>query len=382
MQALNPPDSGSISPLVNRLRVLNMLRVQGPMSRADLARNTGLTKATVSRLISDLEAKNLIHATGVSPLVRGRHPVIYEFNASSGAAIGVEVQPEGSQVIVTDLAAAPLASFYYTHADTRVETFVQDFQRILSDVRAQVAADIVGVGIGVPGIYDYEREKVILAEHLGWIDVELARLIEEQTHLETYVVNRANAAALSEKWYGVGKGYNDFVYISIRSGIGSGIIIGGELYWGANGSAGEVGHFTVIPDGPLCRCGKRGCLEALASTTAITAHAKQLVKSGQALLPESLSGRSLEDLTIQDVMAAATAGDDAMCRVLNEAARYIGMAVGNVINLFNPQRIILGGMASYAPSSFLDAVRESAQAHSFNIPWRATSSLRDSARNP
>jgi glucokinase len=238
-------------------------------------------------------------------------------------------------------------------------------------VHHEFGQDLVGIGLGIPGIYDYQRETVVLAEHLEWTHVELAKMIRERLNLNVYVVNRANAAALGEKWYGAGRGCDDLVFINIGSGIKAGLIIGGSLFLGTNGAAGEIGHMTIALDGPPCVCGKRGCLEALASTRAIVERVKILARAGKALGSGSFPSASIDALTRQDVLAAADAGDPAVLEVLREAGNYIGIAVGNLINIFNPKRVILGGLASQAPAIFLEAIKRAAELHAFAIPWQA-----------
>ncbi len=364
--------SKPLKPVVNQVRVLHLLRTRGALSRADIARLTLLTKATASRIIANLQSRNLVREVGVGKLRRGRRPILYEFNTASAIALGVEVRQEGCRAVVTELDATPLRSYAYALPDTQVSTFIDVLEQIVAAVRQEFPQQLVGIGIGIPGIFDYRRQTVVLAEHLEWADVELVKLIRERTSLSAYVVNRASAAALGEKWYGAGRGHDDLVFINIGAGIKAGIVIGGELYWGSNGSAGEIGHMTIVPDGPPCLCGKRGCLEALASVNAILDRVRGLIRAGRTEALAARFGPAGEALTRPALLLAAEASDPTVLEALLEAATYIGIGVANMINICNPERVILGGLASQAPPIFADTIRRVAQAHAFSISQQAT----------
>lgn len=361
-----------INPAINELRVLHLLRTRGALSRADIARHTNLTKATASRIIAELQSHNLVREVGPRTQRRGRRPILYEFNTTSAIALGVEVRQNECQAVVTELDATPLRSYVQPLPDRQVSSFIEVLGHIVDQVRADFPQHLVGIGIGIPGVYNYQQQVVILAERLEWANLDLVRQIRARIPLDVYVVNRANAAALGEKWYGAGRGRDDLVFLHIGSGIKAGLIVDGELYWGSNGSAGEIGHMTIVADGPVCVCGKRGCLEALASTQAIFERLKALARAGRAETLVARLDHPIEALTRPEVLLAAHAGDPAVLEVLQEAATYIGIGVANMVNLFNPERVILGGLVSQTPAVFLDTIRASAARHAFAIPWRAT----------
>jgi glucokinase len=253
-----------------------------------------------------------------------------------------------------------------------VSSFIDVLAQIVAHVRADFPQNLVGIGVGIPGVYDYQQQVLVLAENLEWANLDLVRLIRERLPLDVYVVNRANAAALGEKWYGAGRGRNDLVFLHIGSGIKAGLIVNGELYSGSNGSAGEIGHMTIVADGPVCVCGKRGCLEALASSRAILERLTGLVRAGRAGTLAAWLGRPIETLTRADVLLAAHAGDPTVLEILQEAAAYIGIGIANLINVFNPECVILGGMVRQTPPMFLDTIKAYAARHAFQIPWQAT----------
>jgi|SRR5579859_2451261 len=361
----------SVTPAINQLRVLQLLRRHGSLSRVDIARHAKITKATASRIVAALQSLNLVREVGVRSLSRGRRPVLYEFNTASAIALGIEIRQNECQAVVTELDATPLRSDTYPLTDTRVSTFLDVLSEAVRVVQQNFPQRLVGIGIGIPGVYDHQKDVVVLAERLQWANVELARLVAEQLPLNVYIANRANAAALGEKWYGAGRNCENLVFINIGSGIKAGIIIDGELYLGSNGSAGEIGHMTIAPDGPLCVCGKRGCLEALASTNAIVERIRFLARAGRVPALSPRLQHAIDSLTRQDLTELAQSGGPAALEAFREAGNYIGIAVANVINMFNPERVILGGVIRQAPPIFLEAIRLAAQAHTFEIPWRA-----------
>lgn len=209
--------------------------------------------------------------------------------------------------------------------------------------QAGVPGGLVGATvIGAPGPLDTNRGIIFLAPNLHWQEVPLKQLMEEITGIPTWLENDANLAALGEYVYGAGRGENGLVYITVSTGIGGGIILDGQLYHGAGGSAGEIGHMTILPDGPVCSCGNRGCLEALASGSAIAREARFLVArgKGKAILA---AGGGNPDLDAEAVSSAAAGGDPEAIFVIKEAARFLGIGLANVVNLLNPSMVILGG---------------------------------------
>lgn len=355
---------------INQQRVLYLLRTRGPLSRAVIARRTGLTKATISKIVDELERNNIIKQIGQVSNARGRPSIMYSYNASSALAVGIEVMQQECRGVVTQMDANPLKSYHAPLPNTRVEVVISKIEGILDEVRRDFNNPLVGIGIGVPGVCDEQREIVVYSERLNWEMVPLARLIRERVELDVYVENRADAAALGERWYGAGQETDNFIFIYIGSGIKAGIILNGELYIGGNGAAGEVGHIVLAQDGPLCVCGKRGCLEALASTTAICNYVLWMIQNGRAEPLAVALGERAYHLEINDVIEAANGGDETALKALKDSARYIGAVVAILINTFNPQRVILGDFANQAPSIFLETVRETACQQSFEVPWR------------
>lgn len=202
---------------------------------------------------------------------------------------------------------------------------------------------VAGVGIGIPGQPDQKKGEVVFAPNLDWRHVPLIDYLRRKTSLPIILENDANAAALGELWCGAGRGAENMVMITIGTGIGAGLIINGSLFHGPNYTAGELGHTVILPEGPLCKCGRKGCLETLTSAPAMVRMAKEAITGGkQTVLAEK------KNIDTRDIVDAARAGDEVALEVINVAANYLGMGIGNAINLFNPDKVVIGGGVSKA----------------------------------
>ena len=234
---------------------------------------------------------------------------------------------------------------------------------------------LAGVGVGAPGPLDAARGVVVQAPNLGWREVDVVGSLRARLGVPVFLENDANAAALGEWWAGAGRGTRHFIYVTVSTGIGGGIVIDGQLYVGAHGAAGEVGHMVIVADGgPLCACGQRGCLEALASGTAIARRARE------ALAASPHEGGILRELADGDparvdarlVAEAARRGDALARRVLEETWRYLGAGLVNLMNLFDPELIALGGGVSRMGELMLEPLRRYVREHAVPGPAAGT----------
>lgn len=240
------------------------------------------------------------------------------------------------------------------HVIDRIEATVRDALQEAAAPAERVAA----VGVGAPGPLDPDRGFLFFAPNLGWRDVPLGKILNERLNLPVFLDNDANLAALGEYVYGAGRGSTHLVYITVSTGVGGGVILNGRVYHGACGGAGEIGHVTVAPDGPTCRCGNQGCLEAVASGTAMEQRARALVGEGRGAGILAAAGGERDKITARVVAEAAAAGDAEALVVLREAGRYLGIAVAGVVNLLNPAAVVLGGGAMQAGAPLWDAMLE------------------------
>ena len=339
----------------NRRRVLEVLREQGQISQAEIARTTGLSRTTISTLVAELKGSGLVNELEPRvPDARGGRPAAQlVLPASQEAVLGIDFGHSHVQVAVADLAHSVLA-------ERRCELDVNHQAIQALDASASMAvevleeahvrrADIVGVGIGIPGPVDHARGTVGSATILpGWLGLRIPQEIEQRLALPVAIENDANLGALAERTWGAGRDCSDFAYIKAATGIGAGLIIDGRLLRGASGTAGEIGHTTLDESGALCYCGNRGCLETVASGPAIVA------------LVGQYNG---EPLTLGRVIDLALHGDVRCRRAISDAGREIGVAVAGLCNLINPQRVIIGGLLSGAGELLLQPIRDSIRRH-------------------
>jgi N-acetylglucosamine repressor len=199
---------------------------------------------------------------------------------------------------------------------------------------------LLGVGISVPGFIDKKTKKGVLAPNLGWNDVDILSEMNESFGMPVYIENESMASAIYENWMGACREEKNFICVNIESGIGAGIFTGGEPYRGSGGSAGEVGHIQVDENGPKCGCGNYGCLETLASIKSMVKKAEKLVRQGTGSLLNSFE--NADGITFDIIVDAARKGDKASVNILNESARYLGIAISTLVNTLNPSRIVIG----------------------------------------
>ena len=233
-------------------------------------------------------------------------------------------------------------------------------------------AQVTAVGIGSPGPIDSRTGVLTAPPNLpGWKDVPLRQLIEEALGIAAFLENDANAAALGEHRFGAGQGVQNMIYVTVSTGIGGGLILNGQLYSGTTGAAGEIGHITVLPWGPYCGCGNRGCLEALASGTAIAREGRELVRRGVPTLIAELAEGHTERVTARLVAGAAHRGDIEAREILAEAMVYLGVGMANLVNLFNPELIVIGGGLTNLGEELFGPVRRAIERRAFPAAARA-----------
>ncbi len=349
-------DSGSLHSLreLNRQRVVDAFRAEGTASRAEVARLTGLSRSTVSSIVGDLMEAGLVseqeEATGVAHGDHGgRPPVLLSLNRSAGVALGVDFGHTHLRVAVADLSHDVLAE---AGSELDVDHSAQEGLDAAAELVGQVLDEakidrdrVLGVGMGLPGPINSATGTVGSSSILpGWVGVDGAAEMTKRLGLAVQVENDANLGALGEFVWGAGQGQSELVYIKLSSGVGAGLLLGGRLYRGAGGTAGEIGHTPAAHGEEICRCGLRGCLETVASARSI---AQQLGASRG----EEVSSKRLLELTAE--------GDAAARRLISEAGREIGISAAGLCNLINPGLVIVGGDLSAAGEAITEPVAES-----------------------
>jgi len=327
--------------------IFHVLRELPETTRTDLVARTGLSKATVSETIAQLLANGLVTEVGKREPGRGRRQVLLRLRTDSRLVIGAEFNEHGCRAVLADLRAGPVTFAERTFTSTDPDDFVVALESCVSELRTHARAPVLGIGIGVPGLVDDAGRVALISVPFGWRDVPIAEMVERRTGLPATIANRAKAAALGEYWQGSSgdlSARSHLAYITVGAGIVAGFVIDGEPYYGHVGTAGELGHTTVEPDGPLCGCGNNGCLHMMASESAIIRH----VRESHATMPDHVraSHPPLEihdGLTIDDLSLALRDGHPLVVQAIERAARYLGIALGNLINIVNPSHVVIGG---------------------------------------
>lgn len=352
-------DQGFIRKL-NTAVILDILRRFAPLSRAELAARTGLNRSTVSIIVNSLIEKGFVQEADLQSSKIGRPGMLLVLNNKGGFAVGVEIGVDFISVIVTDFVANILWR-------QRVSIDLLEDQILVIDRASELtqkAIDIgmgenlrpLGIGVGMPGLVDTARGRLIYAPNLRWDNVPMRLMWSQRFELPIFVENEANAAALGEYYFGVARGVENFIYLSAGIGLGGGIMIDGKLFRGKLGYAGEVGHMTVDPGGDLCGCGKRGCWETKVGPRALIRGVQNILANGNQSLIYGLIDGDLNRITTDTVVQAARSGDSVALEALQKVGEYLGIGVVNLINIFNPELIVLGGALSLANEFLLPAI--------------------------
>lgn len=325
---------------INQSTLLNLIRTEGPISRPQLAALSGLSLVTVIKITAGLLERNLILEKDYAESTGGRRAGLLEINPAGGFVVGLIPQPTSLTAAILDLSSELIATRQWelplrSNYEQAMELIGQCCEALFQE--SHVAREkIIGVGFGMSGLIDAERGFCLDATMLGWNDVEISRPLEERLGIPVFVDNDVNCLAVSERLFGQGKSYQHFLVVAIGRGVGLGIIANGDLYRGAFGGAGEFGHTAVTVDGRFCDCGNRGCLETYASFSGIV---KNYLEYAQAAT-YSLAG-SLPEQTLLQVVERARGGDPAARAAMQRAGVLLGTSLANLVNIFNPQCVIL-----------------------------------------
>jgi glucokinase len=275
------------------------------------------------------------------------------------------INPQG-EILSRDHSITPAAK----GPEGVIEAILASAKRAFEE--ASVAIDTVtAVGVGAPGPSDPEAGILFTSPNLpGWKDVPLRDILQEKLKKKVFLINDGSAAALGEYYFGAAKGVNHFIYVTISTGIGGGIVIDGKILNGFKGMAGEIGHMTISDEGPPCHCGNQGCWEALASGTALAKAAKKEIELGADTTILSFADGKIESVTALAVQSAAEKGDSLANQLILKTAYYFGVGLANLINLFNPEMIVIGGGLSNMGDRLLKPAYEVAEKRAFNPAYR------------
>jgi glucokinase-like ROK family protein len=334
---------------INRSLILNAIRTSQPISRADLARQIGLQRSTVSLIVEQLMNERWIVEGSLAQLPRGRKPRLLTLDVEKAGIIGVNVMPHVTTVVLADLNSLFRAqeSFMTPKEPAGLMTTLAARIRRLMELHPETTFEEIGVSLA--GRVDRHTHRVLFAPNLGWQDVDLKGPLERSTGLPVAVENAANACALSEVWSGPFAGAQDLVAVTVSEGIGTGIIANGQLVRGPSGAAGEFGHFCLDPEGPLCNCGSHGCWEVFASNMAAVRAYNEGVRTAansRSRRKKLEGGASVQEFS--DVLSLADRGDVTAQEVLNRMGKYLGLGLSMLVNGLAPSVVTIVGEVTRA----------------------------------
>ncbi len=314
---------------INRRIILNLIRTRHPISRADLARVSGLQRSTVSSIVEQLIAERWVLYGATGRLPRGRRPTFLRLN-DERVIVGVDIRPVQTTVALADANGRFISQeMMPTSSDPEagVKALIDSIQRVMRSCQGQ---KIEGIGISLPGRFSPVSERLVFAPNLRWADFDIHTPIVKATGLEVEMENAANACVLAAVWFDHMEECKNFVVVTVSEGIGTGILVNGRLVRGMNAMAGEFGHVPLDPEGPVCGCGSRGCWEVFASNRAAVRYYGE-------------SGQVAAGLSFPDLLSRADHGDVLAAQALEKMAHYLGRGMRMIVAGLAPERIVVVG---------------------------------------
>jgi predicted NBD/HSP70 family sugar kinase len=336
----------------NSTLLLNLIWRERQISRADIARKTGLSPSTVSAIVGELDEAGLVREIGAGTSRGGRRPVLVGFRDDAFALVGVELGATHVSAVLTDL-RGNVRAFRESHVAVREDPAgaLAKASELIDDCLTAERVSrrrVVGIGVAVPSPVHPQRPGKLSPVVLpAWRDFDVQETLADAYQLPVFVDNDANLGALAERFWGAGAGGEDLAFIKVATGIGSGHIINGALYRGSGGTAGEIGHIAIDPNGPQCVCGLRGCLATFIGADALLARAAKAW------------GKRKKKPTVADIIAGVRSGDPVAKELVDEVGHYLGIAVAGLLNLLNPAVVVLGGEITSVGDLLLDPLRAS-----------------------
>jgi len=327
---------------VNLFNILNSIREFGQISRIEIAEKTGQSRASVTNITALLIEQGVIReAKSSSSSSRGRRRVMLSLNPDAAHTVGIKITSFRLSFAVVDFVGEVKASLAipFRVADRSEETLadvLEDGVRHCVEHAKLNMEDISGCGIAIPGFVDSASGSCYW-NPLKKGKTAIHTLLARRLHIDVYLENDANAVTVASQWFGLGKGVANFLVVTIEQGVGMGIVLNDQLYRGSGGIGAEFGHMVLRPDGLACRCGKRGCLEAYTSDAAILDRARKALATGK------MEKVMLAALTIEDVTTMACKGNTALKKIFREGGELLGQAIASLIQVFNPERVIITG---------------------------------------
>ncbi len=343
----------------NRHAILDIIRISELISRIDIARSTGLSQASVTAITADLIDEGLILEKRPGVHEGGRPPILLSISPEGAHAIGINLTLEKIDIAIINF-QAEIKAFHSKKLNMKNYSVHEIINIIVDCVKECMweadfsKQNISGIGIGIPGLVDSQSGRICFLPNYGWENVNFRDLFQKQINIPTYIENSSNNLAIAEHWFGTGKGMDNFIVVTLENGIGAGYIINGEISRGHGGIAGEFGHLSMDPNGPTCRCGKKGCLEAFAGNNSIMRDAKNIIKQG--LWDIKSEGTTSDDITFDDVINALNKQEPELIKIFEKAGTVLGTGISHLITLLNPEKIIITGKGVKAKDKLFDSM--------------------------
>jgi glucokinase-like ROK family protein len=372
MKSSNPSGGASYVNRLNKIKVLDIIRTTEKLSRADIAKISGLSAPTVSRIVDDLLGEGLVREIGEGVSRGGRRPTLLKFSDQKNFIIGIDLGTTNIYGVLSDFDARIIAE---VRRPTGIDEGFASVMRRTADVIGELIDEptikgkrIYGIGMAVAGLINRKRNIVEFSPDFHWHNVDVVEFLSRIHNYPIIFDNVTRVMAMGERWFGLGKQIKNLICVNVGYGIGAGIILEGKPLYGPLGMAGEFGHITLDKDSLVqCDCGNYGCLEALASGNAIAKSAKKRLLEGERSLLLELCGGEVSKVTAEMVAIAAKQGDALAWNVFEKAMEYLGIGIAGLVNLFSPEAVVIGGGVAQAGDILFEKVRKTISARSLNM---------------
>lgn len=341
----------------NRLLILKTIYSKVKISRADIARITGLNRATVSDAVTELMKDGFVVEVGLGSSVAGKPPILLSMVDDARYLIGIDLAETEFRGAVIDLRGKIIHRLNLAINGRDGNEALASAYGLLDKLIPLAEGPIVGIGIGTPGLINAQKRVVQNAVNLDWHDLPLGDLLDERYKMPVHIANDSQAAALAEFTFGDSKDVSNLVVINIGRGTGAGIVLNRQLYYGDGFGAGEFGHVVYVENGERCRCGHYGCLETVASSQAIVSRARAIARNDPASTLNRLAA-SPEEIDIDIVSQAFAAGDDTVRTLITEVGHYLGFAAANLVGILNINRIVIAGRVARFGQTLLEPIKQ------------------------
>ncbi len=341
----------------NSRLVLKTIYDRAPISRADIARATRLTRPTVSDVVADLMESGLVEEVGYGPSAGGKPPILLSVVDDSHHLIGIDLASGEFCGAVVNLRGEIKHRVRLPLHGRDGDVALALVYDVIDELVTATDSPLLGIGIGTPGLMDPVNGVVRRAVNLDWNDLPLRSLLQERYGLPVYVANDSQVGALAEHTFGEITDVENLVVVKVENGIGAGIVLGGRLFYGDAFGAGEIGHITVVENGQQCRCGNPGCLETVASGRAIVQRAQAVARSSSDSLLHQFAA-SPEEITMSTVCQASQAGDEAVRQIIGEAGHYLGTVIASLVSVLNIRHILVTGSVMCFGPGWIDAIKQ------------------------